>query len=119
MTVTKPSTTLRPTVTSTPHPVTTTVTRTLLTVTIIKPTLSVKKAESTITASCITPARQESPDPTATITPTIAGITAAALEAQPTGARFRRYLERRVRLAKGLVNKRAPGRNEGILSRST
>lgn len=119
VTVTNPSTTLSPTVTSTPRPITTTVTRTLLTVTIFKPTLSVEKVESTITASCITPAKQESPDPTATITPTIAGITAAALEAAPTGAKFRRYIERRVPLAKHFVNKRAPGGKASIPSHRT
>ncbi|KAL8821165.1 MAG: hypothetical protein Q9191_007365 [Dirinaria sp. TL-2023a] len=109
-TVTSPSTTLHPTVTSTPPPVTVTKTVTLITLTITKPTLSVKKVTSTSTATCVTPAKQTSPDPTATITPT--AITAAALQTPASGAKFRRVpVDREQRLkqrAERMVNKRAP-----------
>ncbi|CAF9940084.1 MAG: hypothetical protein HETSPECPRED_002159 [Heterodermia speciosa] len=115
--VTSPSATLKPTVTVTPLPVTTTKTLTLVTLTKYEPTLSVTTSTSVVTATCITPTKQESPDPTATISPT--AIVAAAFEAAPTGAKFRRNVDRKAALEKerGLreraehfVHKRAPGK---------
>lgn len=114
-TVTSPSTTVHPTVTVTPNPVTTTKTVTLLTLTIFEPTLSIEKLTSTVTATCNTPTKQQSPDPTATITPTV--ITAAAFESAAAGAKFR---HRRVPVAHGQglqeraerpIQKRAPGKD--------
>ena len=120
VTITKPSATVHPTVTSTPKAITSTKTITLLTLTIIKPTLSITQVTNTATASCVTPTKVFSADPTATITPTV--VTAAALQSTAAEAKFRRHQARRnldIRKqqlearAKRFAGKRAPGMKTG------
>ncbi|KAL9097159.1 MAG: hypothetical protein Q9165_000586 [Trypethelium subeluteriae] len=100
-TVTQPSTTVKPTTTVTPAAVTSTKTITLLTLHPTKWTLSIVKATATKTASCKTPIRAQTADPTATITPTL--ITAAALQSSSASANVAAAIKRR-----GRVDRRVP-----------
>lgn len=76
-------------------------------------TISISQVVVMSTATCITPTKQTTPDPTCTITPSLA--TAAALET-PAYAKIRRVpvdraqriQERKERL--GVLQKRSPGR---------
>ncbi|KAF2137676.1 uncharacterized protein K452DRAFT_301847 [Aplosporella prunicola CBS 121167] len=122
-TTTVPQITIMKTVTTTPKRVTITNTVTLATITIPRVSLSVVKSFVTKTASCHLPQRQPSQDPPCKIKPTIAGVTASAMETA-TSAKFRQVrdiehsinnnithflMERRERLAAAhALEKRAP-----------
>ncbi|MCJ1426818.1 hypothetical protein MMC29_004721 [Sticta canariensis] len=110
-TVTQPSTTLHPSTTITPAKVTSTTTSTLGTITLVDFTVPISQVVVTSTATCITPTKQKSPDPTCTTGPCLAA--AAPLET-PASAKFRRLAidraqriqERKERL--GEMQKRSP-----------
>ncbi|KAF2739762.1 hypothetical protein EJ04DRAFT_559663 [Polyplosphaeria fusca] len=70
-TVTSASTTVTPTVTKTPATVTTTTTKALLTITWTSYAVKVSQVTKTKTASCKTPTRQATHDPTCTVRPTV------------------------------------------------
>lgn len=117
-TVTWPSVTFHPTITVTPAKVTSTMTKTLATVTSVKYSVEISQVITTKTATCVLPTKQPYPDPTCTITPSL--VVAAALETN-TSSKIRRVIDRHVPLDQaqrikernerlGHLQKRAPGK---------
>jgi len=110
--------TYKPTITTTPQKVTVTTTKVQGTVKETAYTVEPRLITKIHTASCKVPRKQQHPDPTCSITPTL--VKAAALEtASPTAMRFmdrsvplareQRIAERKARLAEARVlEKRAP-----------
>ena len=118
-TVTSPAVTLSPTITITPKRVTVKETQTVATISKTKYVVQPSVVTRTKTASCHVPRRQQHPDPKCRITPTL--VSAAALQTSQAKGRFRRVkdrsvpadraqriAERKARLARGELQKRAP-----------
>ena len=111
-TVTSPSSVVQATVTVTPKAVTSKVTKALATITLVDYSVSIVKVTQTKTATCITPVRQPTPDPTNTDITAVLSVLALETSA-PVKLNRRDTLGRRQKFAKGNhgsgLKKRSPG----------